>query len=174
MHLAANELIVKTSKEATAGSLKKRDGSPIDQAEYTKWFESEMVKTELDHGSRYNEFFELVEDIENWTQYISQDTVDEDVNVYYKVNDNGNLMAYIDVKIDAPFTHCMAMWWEWDLDTTEEMTDIDCFSRPSDMLMGFSFRMKMPWPVDDRVGILSMCSYFNRDNHSILGISRDL
>lgn len=96
------------------------------------------------------------------------------MTVYYKVQENGNLMSYMDVKIDAPFIHAMSMWWEYDLDTTEEIKDLKLVGRPSDFIMGYQCRMPLPWPAADRVAIVCMCSYFNRDNHSILGISKDI
>lgn len=67
MHMPANQLIDKVAQLTRANNLFSLEGKPVSQMEFNSWLNSEVVKTELEHGKKFNSFFEVISDLENWT-----------------------------------------------------------------------------------------------------------
>lgn len=113
--------------------------------------------------------------IMTWKEYKSKDTVKKGINVKYKENE-GRVTMLMDVMIDAPITHCQAVFQETDLMATwnKEMKDVKAWAATTDLSGGWSGTMKFPFPMQDRFMRVTLVSYADKRCNGILNVSRSV
>jgi len=113
--------------------------------------------------------------LDTWKVYKSKDTVKKNINVKWKENE-GRITMLMDVEIDAPVEHCMAIFYEIDLMSTwaKEMKNCDFWAKTSDFSGGWCGTMKFPSPIWDRFMRVSMVSYADKRCNGVLNVSRSI